>query len=319
MMLFWTMFKTTVFALSPIFLISVLGAVFAKRKIFSQNIIQGLTNLLVNICAPAFIFYKIVNNFDAAVVSTYTIVFLLSIVILTAAGFMAFLFLSIDRRITRKKEFLAMSAFYNCGYLPIALIAVLFEKAQAEQAYIYTFIMMLACSTLMWSVGAGLISKSGFSRTGIKDILNPPFCAVLLGSLFAIGNFKSLIPNFFMPGLKLIGSSIVPLSMFVLGVTLGHMRFGISQFKYSIIYLIMGKLIILPLLALIFVKIISLERTLSLVFVLQAAMPTAASIPIISLKWGNSSEFITQSTVISYIICIFTIPLCFTLAVLIFK
>lgn len=318
-MLFCAIFKNTIFALSTVFLISIIGAFLAKRDILARIAVKGLTNLLIDVCVPAFIFYKVIKNFDSATLFSYWQVLAWAVIMLAGGGILALLFIALDKNaIAHKKQFLAMNIFNNCGYLPISLVAVLFNPIMAEKLYLYIFVVMLVWNPLMWTIGVWLMGGPGLDKGKLKNILNPPLAAIILGYLFAITGIKPFMPDFFMRMLKLLGDCTVPLLMIVLGATLAQMPFDLTKFKRPIFYLVFGRLIILPGLALIIVAMLHLETTLAALIVLQASMPTAATLPIISLKIDKESNFVTQSVLTSYIISIFTIPLFYSLFTLIF-
>ena len=68
-------------------------------------------------------------------------------------------------------------------------------------------------------------------------------------------------------------------------------------------------MIILPLFVFIVVVTFKIYSLLGLFIVLQAAMPSAVSLPIVASLNNADSEFVSQGVFLTHIVSIFTIPL----------
>ncbi len=83
----------------------------------------------------------------------------------------------------------------------------------------------------------------------------------------------------------------------------------ISNVVKSIIYVILLKLIIIPSTILLILKLTTPPYLLGLIIIIQASMPSATSLAIISRRYSSNYELISSGIFITHILSLITIPL----------
>ena len=116
------------------------------------------------------------------------------------------------------------------------------------------------------------------------------------------------MPSLILAPVRMVGDVSFVLSMLILGSWLAKIKLkGLSQRLFYIGEASFLKLIVLPLLFLILVMKAEIFSLLGLFIVLQAAMPSAASLPIIANLRRADSEFVSQGVFLTHILSIVTI------------
>jgi hypothetical protein len=304
-------FKLAAMAILQVFLLGACGYFLVHRKIVTQENLTALSRLIIKVTLPAFIFYRMIKNFSFAEISHWWLFPLLSI-IMSAVGFLVgFLFAKADRNLAQKREFQSLVAFQNSGYLPLVLALAILDSGQAERMLIYIFLFLLGFNLTIWSFGVHFLSSaSGGNDFGLGQLFTPPVIAVIVSFGFIFLGLQDSIPGFILKPIKMLGDCTIPLGIMVVGGSLIPQRpaRGAGINKKTAFNLILAKLFIMPLLALGLLSLIELPYLLGLLILLEAAMPSATSLAIISRHGGSDSEFVSQAIFITHIFSLITIP-----------
>ncbi|PIZ83816.1 MAG: hypothetical protein COX96_06655, partial [Candidatus Omnitrophica bacterium CG_4_10_14_0_2_um_filter_44_9] len=107
----------------------------------------------------------------------------------------------------------------------------------------------------------------------------------------------------------ILGRCAIPLSILVVGGNLAALRTNrVSDIK-PISYSLLVKLVILPLIFLGFVLIVKPQPLVGLLIILQAAMPPAALLSVITKNQNQAGRLVNQAIFYGHILSILTIPL----------
>ncbi len=291
-----------------------IGAFIYHIGVLSYKSTKELGSLVVNVTYPLLIFVNITKYFPQIDVPRWYLLPLYEYAIIGGSFFVAYLYLKLDRSISYKKEFLFMVSFQNTSFLPLVIIANLFPEDIAGRYFIYIFLFDMF-------FGAGIIStaKILFLKDGRgfewKKLITPPLIAVLTSLLFVHFGWGKRIPHIITDTLKNIGSISIPLSLLVLG---GIIYFSIKENpKIDFSYALKGtflKLILIPAIALFVIKLIPMSDTLKFLIIIEAAVPTAMNVTILSRLYGGNYQIQSQATVVMYILSLITLPIFVMLA-----
>jgi len=154
-----------------------------------------------------------------------------------------------------------------------------------------------------------MFKKKG-ERFKLKTVFTPPIVSILVTLLLIYTNTARFIPSVITIPIKMIGEVSFVLSALILGCWLAKAKFSGPPER---LFLAAGagflKLIILPLLFLGIVVKLEIFSLLGMFIVLQAAMPSAVSLPIIVNLRGADSELVSQGVFLTHALSILTIPL----------
>jgi hypothetical protein len=307
--MFITAFRTTGLAILEIFIIGALGFWLVKRKTLSDEGLNGLSKIVLDLTVPLFIFTQFVKEFSFSLYPNWWIFPILSIS-LTALGFAIGSFFSWSVKTPDEKmQFFSLIGFQNCGYLPLPLIAALLPPAEASQMFIYTFLFMAGFNLLVFSVGVCMLTTDKTKRLEWGNFFNPPVVATLLGLLFVFLGVQNSIPDWIFRPLKMTGDCTLPLAIFVVGGGLAEISFK-KKFNHQAVYFVLlSKLLIMPLLILLILSQAGIPRLIGMLLLIQAAVPSATTLSVILTHHRKQDYIVNQSIFLGHIFCIVTIPL----------
>ncbi|RKY42823.1 MAG: hypothetical protein DRP80_06290 [Candidatus Omnitrophota bacterium] len=287
-----------------------LGFFLQRRKILNQENINFLTTFLIKITLPSLIFVNLIENFTFENSPPLFLFLGLSLIIFLTGVFGGCILVFLTKEKILSKEIISLISFQNCGYLPMNIIYFLFPSPEKERLLNFTFLYILGFNILMWSVGSFLIFKKKEERFKLNSLLNPPVLAILLA--LGIKKFFSglVIPQVIISPLKMLGQMSFVVSILVLGAGLSQIGFlYITKKKVSqIISISIVKLFLIPFLFFIFIAKFKLYTALGFFIILQACMPSAVSLPIITKQKQADYKFSSQVVFFTHIFSLITIP-----------
>jgi predicted permease len=292
-----------------VFLLGFSGYVLTRKKIASPENLKFLSGLVISLLFPCFIFVKLIENFSFQIYGNWWLFPLLSFMI-TLVGFLTgILFLKLDTGLEKfKREFVSLVTFQNSGYLPLILVAFLLAPGIQEKIFIYLFLFLLGFNLVMFSIGVFYL-KEKKERFELSSLLSPPVVAVLAAlSLVALGWASSLPTSLIKPA-KMFGDCALPLAMFVVGGNLALMNFQTREHIRHIVYLIVAKLIFLPLLFFGIIFLLKPAYEIAFLILLQSAMPSATSLSVIMSHYDNKDNIISLGIFWTHLLSLVTIPL----------
>lgn len=297
------------FAIIKITLIALLGYYLYKKSFVDERILNFLIFFVINFAVPFLAFSHIIENLKPTAEPPLPIFIFLSIAIFFSSLAVAAIF-SFKRKHQLKREFVSVVSFQNCGYLPLNLALFLFVQPLREQFIIYTFLYILGFDIIFWSVGSFFIFKQKGEKFRLKSLFTPPIIAILFALVLVYTRTSRFVPQVIVGPLKMIGETSFVLSMLILGSLLA--KADIKGFYRNIAIIFQASLLRLVLLPLIFLIVI-LKMDISSLFgffiIVQAAMPSAVSLPLLANLRKADSEFISQSVLFTHIFSIITVPL----------
>lgn len=285
-----------------LFLIILVGVYGCKRKIITEEINKGLSNILLNITLPIMVVSSFIFDYDAEMKSNVIRAFLYSgiTIIITVLGTYIFL-----KPIKSKRKFLLQFAnvFSNCGFVGFPIISSIY----GAEGVIYTSIFNMFFTIFVWTYGI-LLFTGEINKNEIKKVfLNPSVIAVYIGLIIFI--FRINIPDVVVSTMDLIGGITSPLSMIIVGVILTKADFKRYIKDWVIYYSSFLKLIILPLVLFFIFKLFKINSVVSNTMVLLTAMPTAAITSILAENFNKEQEFASMLVFVSTLFSLVTFPI----------
>jgi len=199
-------------------------------------------------------------------------------------------------------------AFQNSGYLPLALVAALLSKEKMDTMFIYIFLFLLGFNLVIWSLGVHLLTFTRAKKFELGSLFSPPVAATLFSLLFIYFGFSSNVPDFIFKPLKMAGDCTLPLALMVVGGSLARIPLRHIE-KKAVFFMVLAKLIILPLLGFFLISVFKLPELIGLLVIIQLSMPSAVSLSVIIRHYKKEDLIISQGIFFSHILSIITLPL----------
>ncbi len=305
--LFGQTFLSVFSGLLNIFIIAVLAAFLTRKKIVTQEVINGLSKLVVMIFLPFLIFFTITTEFEPGR-QTYWWTIPIAAILLSSTGLLISYFLFF-RQADKKKYLFPLASMQNAAYL-ILPIGEFVYKDQFVEFSLICFLVVLGLSPFMWTVGKLLLTKEKNKGPGIKKVITPPFIANILSIILVMTGLRDYIPGFVTEASGFLGSATVPVATFILGATLAFSIRSVPRFTDTI-KVVMVKFIALPVIAILMLKFFKTGESFPLladVLVIQSASAPATAHILQLRTYGGNLKEAGGIILISYLICLFAIP-----------
>lgn len=296
-------------AVLKLFLIALSGFLLFRKNIIKEKGLNFLTFFVINFAFPSLIFSNLILN--SQTVLTYSLGKFITIsVAIFLAGYILSLLASFKKGREFRAEFISLVSFQNGGYLPINIAFFLFPPDIREQFIVFTFLYLLGFNVIMWSIGSFFIFRVKIRKFEPKSLLIPPITSTIISLLLIYTGTADFIPFAVLLPFKIFGKTSFVLSVIILGCWLA--KINLKGFLNRLLYIGQAaglKLLVLPLLFFILLLNFKLYSLLGLFIILQVAMPSAVSLPIVANLNNADSEFVSQGVFFTHVLSIFTIPL----------
>ena len=282
------------------------GVLLSKFRLVNMEQSRSLSTILIYVFTPCLILNSFQTEYTAdkaaglAAVSCATLLTLLSFTLLTRLMKKA-------RRPLSSGESLC-AIFSNSGNLIVPIVLGMF----GEEYVIYTCPYVLLQNILMWTYGLYII---GGSRGSIKNlVLKPSFIAIVLGiCMFLLElRFPAPLAN----AVSSLGSCTGTVSMLVIGVLLAETDLKAVMRDSRIYRAVLLRLIIFPLIAMLFALIISRfwyatdYETIYFIFLLGSMGPSASNITNMAQVFNHPDDkLISSINAVTVLLCMVTMPL----------
>ena len=273
----------------PIILLS--GAGFTLGKLLHVEP-RSLGRVLFYIFGPVLIFNLLVQNqlkiSEAAVVAAFVICFTLVIGVLTLIlGY----FMQLER--PALVSILITTMFANTGNYGLPLVSFAFGEGALSYAAIY----FITTSLLFYTFGVFLASLEHmtFKEAMLALFRIPMIYAVLLAILINIWNIE--IPVSVSRTVELAANGTIPLMLILLGVQLTQVQFSENQRAMQLSVFL--RLLIAPLVALLFSVLFGLQGLSRQATVTQASMPSIVSSTVLATEYNLDAKLVTAVVFIS--------------------
>lgn len=267
-------------AVIPVFLVMAAGVVMHRTGWMDRDIEAGVMRLVLNLLVPCLIIDVVTGNPALKQVSVavwgISLGFMIIVLGYPVAYVMGWLF-GLAKGGGRR-TFSIIAAIQNYGYLPLPIIAILFPDEPGPIALV--FIHGLGVEIALWTVGLLILSRHPGAPW--RKLINGPFLSVVISLTLNYSHAYILIPDVVRTAMKMLGSTAIPISIFMIGATIGRLydRSIWSEAGRTASASVLTRLIILPAMILMIVRFLPVPEDLVKVLVIQAGMP-AAIFPIV--------------------------------------
>lgn len=300
-------FKITGSAVIQIFLLGILGYFLTKKNILGEEGLNTISRLTLDITLPFLIFSQLIKDFSFNGYVNWWVFPLLSMAITILGLAVGFVFSWLIKGSQHKAQFLSLVGFQNSGYLPLALIAALLPPELAAPVFIYLFLFLFGFNLVMFSLGVYILAHSKEKKFELVSLFSPPVIACVLGLAGVYLGLPKVMPEMVLNPLRMIGDCTLPLAMIVVGGNLASVHLKHIDIK-AMIYLVLAKLVVLPLIGLWFVTAYHLPHMVALLIILQLAAPPATTLTVIARHYKKEDLLISQGIFFGHILSLISIP-----------
>jgi predicted permease len=197
------------------------------------------------------------------------------------------------------------------------------DTGAGDRGVAYISVYLLCMSPCLWGIGYPYLSHQPLSALRREHFLSPPIVGALLG--LALGVIPPLRALFVADGAALrvlmdaaevVGDGVIPCALIVLGANLADTPAGSAALPLrTYLGVACGRLLIMPALGCLYVfllrhfGVLPRDPMLVLVLLLEAAVPSATNLMVMSQVHGRSETAMAWVLVVNNVLAIATLSL----------
>lgn len=328
---FWPAFWPALVGTLQVFAIGAAGFVLTRKGWLGEGGLPALGQLVGLLTMPCLVFYRFAGQFDPQTFPDWWKYALIGAAI-TLFGLLLGKLVAL--RHGNNDEATMLVGFQNAGFFVLPMLQALLHKPEdLARASLMLFVLVIPFNASLWlCANRLLLKKKSFEW---RTILTPTFVATV-GSVLLFGGLHDQIHRldgtlFWQvlfgegkvggrPGaMQYIGDLTVPLATLTMGGSIAlsvRGKWAEISFKRAALEVTLVKLIIAPLLGYFMLRYFAAgaDHAVWLLLILQFAAPPGLAIAVFAQQNGYEMKFIPAACLISYILCLLTVPFFVALA-----
>ena len=285
-----------------LFTIMILGYIFRKAGMISDEGKSLLTDLVLYVTLPASIIKSFQIEFNHQILVSCIVVIVVAAGIQVGAWLLGMI-LYPGFPDERKKVLQYATICSNAGILgnPIA------EGIFGSMGLLYASIYTIPQRTFMWSIGLTYFTQAPDMKTLIKKVsTHPCIVSVVIGMLIMV--FQIPVQGILSLTIKNIAGGNTFLAMSLVGTILAEVPFRSLPEKDTVYYSFI-RLFFIPFLVYLACHFAQVDSLVTGVSVVLSGMPSASVTAVLAAKYGKDEVFATKCVVLSTLLSMVTVPL----------
>ncbi len=313
------MFATLFFNVFTVFLMMLPGFILIKKKIIPESVLRDLSQIIIKVFYPALIFSSITRKYTIqGILESWQLPF--AVFIFCLIGYfvgLAYTGFFKAQDVSRKKSILLQFTINNYSFLPLAIIAKIYD----EQHMAALILSTLGAELTVWTLGLAILnSQGGFNWKNLKNMLSPPLLSIYIAIiiLLAFNEFggitvaqlseKNLLFKYVYDTVYQLGQAAIPVSLFMVGGRMGKIKFK-DLHSLDIWGVTLFRLVIVPLIGVLFFKYFFGDHPFLNVMLIVAVMPSAMTSLVLGELYNADKKLISGTILTSHLLSLITIPL----------
>ena len=286
--------------IAVIFIGILAGFVCRKLKVLSEEGTATVSNIVVKIILPFYLFSAILNSGSAVDPRGVLLTLGLSFGMFLLSGLVALAVVPLLRPPAGDKGvYLFETMCGNVTYIGIPVCAAVL----GGNAAFYASLLNIPYNLLCFSLGIWLLA----GKLPLKKILNPAFLSGVAAAILYL--LRVPVPSVILDGCAFIGQATSPCAMLVIGSVLGSVPFKEIFTEWRAIPYVLLRLVGLGALMALLLSFLDVDPVLKGVLILMASMPAATNSTMLCTIYGGNRALSAKLIFLSTALSIVTIPL----------
>ena len=296
-----------VVGMMTLFAIVIVGYVAGKLEYLGGDFDRQLSRLVINLTCPALILSSAMTG-ELPDREYILPLLLVSVITYTVLAVVAFL---LPRFLTKKKSdegavgFALM--FGNVGFMGYPVVASIF----GHEAVFYAAVLNVVNTFAVFTIGTILITGKNEVEGGRfqkKVLYSTPMLAAYLTMLIVALRIDH-IPQYVSQPLTMIGNITVPAALLIIGSSMSNLPLRALLGNVTVYTTTLFRLVLLPIGIYYLCSALGFSSFVVSINTVVIAMPVATYGTILCLKYGKDTTMITETTFITTLVSMLTIPL----------
>ena len=286
-------------------IVILIGMIGAKKKILKADFNRGLTWLVINVFLVASIFSSVLSM-DASSLSARefgTIMLLLWVNYLLTYLISGIVIRLLPIKGEKAAQLELLMGSVNTLFITLPVVETIYGAKGA-------FIVALGCipfNVIIYTYGIARLRGSREGGFRLKDILSAPLLATVAATLLFL--LRVPVPAAVRGILSSLSAATVPLSMLLVGSSLGNIKFAKVLRDKSMILLAAERFLLAPLITFFVMKLFGVDPMLRNIMVITAATPSAIIVTALSIQNGMDGEYSSEGILVTTLLSMITLPI----------
>lgn len=290
--------------LSTILIIIAIGYVGARRGYFSKEFTKTASSLTMNILLTALVLDSVFSglpDISGAELAGILLISTVSMVIMYIVGFISAL--PFRRNRGRASILELLIAAPNTMFIAAPLVRELY----GGNAMFYLVVTCIPFNVLLYTYGVWRVGHGGNVKLSLRDIITLPLIASFVALIVAVFHIKA--PAFICDLCSVVGGATVPISMIVIGASLGSVRIRDAFANPLTYFASFVRLIACPVIVWLALRPFVADTVLLNTMVINAAVPSAVVVAVLAIQYDRDPELAAEGVLVSVLLSVLTIPL----------
>ncbi|HOJ78294.1 MAG TPA: AEC family transporter [Bacillota bacterium] len=291
-----------IYQVVTLFLMILVGFTARKIGVINLELHKGLNELLLKITAPLLALSSFQFAFSKALLAEAGMILIFAV----SAHLFAIFFSKVVylwHTGEQKKVLRFITIFTNCGFMGYPVVSSIY----GQKGVFYTSIYVAVFNLFVWTYGVFIFTEKADLKSLKKALLNPGIIATLVGLFFFLFSIK--MPEPIYQAIHTLGSMTTPIAMLVIGSALATVKTADLFSGFALYYGSFIRLLVMPLITIVVLKMFNFQANLLGVAVLLTAMPAAATAVPIAEEYQGDSLFTSRMVFVTTLLSVLTIPL----------
>lgn len=254
--------------------------------------VKSVSPVSIYIFMPLFFFSSLYEaKFDSRYTIMVVFIFFLLFMMVLISKLLAKIF---NWSKTVESAAILSTAFMNGGNYGIPMILFSLGEKALPFAVFYMVIQSLVIN--FFGVYFANRDSEGMMRAIRKIFTMPATYAAILAFIFNVMDWK--LPDPVYETIKMVGAGSIPLMMVILGMQLATIRTLAFNWKV-LLSSVMVRMLVSPLIAFAFIKLLHIDPIIGGVILVMAAMPSAASATMYAIEFDTEPELVSSVTLVT--------------------
>ena len=280
------------------------GYIGSRRGMLGPDFARSASKLTLNVFMSATILYSVVNNPPVMDGGELAWSLLVAFLVLALGYVVSAL---ITRMLPLSKERAPIFELLVSVMNPMFIGVPVAELLLGSQGVFYIALQNAFFNLLLFTYGVWRLKAGDRGRLRLGDIVTVPLIVTVLGVvIFAL---RLPCPLFLKDMLGAVSPATMPMSMVVIGASLGKVRL-IDAFTEKSLYLVSAlRLLLMPLLTWLLFLVLPADPILRSAMLIVSACPSGIIVSILCIQHGKDYEYSSKGILLDTALSMLTIPL----------
>lgn len=280
-----------------------LGYICAKIKIIDEKSNKVLSKLVINVFLCGMIISSVTGKESTMTGRELIIGLLYMCIVFLICVVLGYITPTIFRLKGDKGMYRLMGGFMNNGFISFPII----QSVYGDSALFFASMSNIPFNLIIYTYGImQLQGKDARGKIDLKKIICTPLISTLIAVIIFAFNIE--LPAVACDFLSTLGSATVPMSMMVVGASLGDISIKEAFTDKKMYIITFMRIIVAPVIVFFVMRGLVTDSVMLGTFVIIASAPTAVICTVLGIEYGHDPVESSKCIFLSTVLSMFTTP-----------